>query len=164
MDAVREAVINAFGHRLIESGQPVEVEICRSFLEIHSPGEFPEGVTPEMFLRENRSPIHRNPLIVRTLTYSDDMQALATGFKRMQAACDGTGCKVAYFADDHGFTVRFYRHCGEGWGYLAKHTSLPETLRHVVPQLKIEGRVVIRELGINLGSWLVCIEDMTKLK
>ena len=26
------------------------------------------------------------------------------------------GCKVQYRGDDYGFTVRFHRHCGEGWG------------------------------------------------
>lgn len=87
VEAVREAVINAFGHRLMESGQPVELVICRGFLEIHSPGSFPDGLTPGMFVRENRKPVHRNPLIVRTLIYSDDMQ----GRVRYRLAAD-SGC------------------------------------------------------------------------
>ncbi len=44
VDAAREAVINAFAHQLIESGQSVEVAIYRSFIEIYSPGKFPDGV------------------------------------------------------------------------------------------------------------------------
>ncbi len=120
VDAVREAVINAFAHRLIASGQPVEVVICRGFLEIHSPGRFPDGQTPELFIRENRKPVHRNPLIVRTLTYSKDMEGSASGLKRMHETCGQSGCKVAYLSDDSGVTVRFYRHCGEGWGYLSQ--------------------------------------------
>ncbi|MCD7764271.1 MAG: putative DNA binding domain-containing protein [Lachnospiraceae bacterium] len=116
VDAAREAVINAFAHRLIESGQSVEVAIYRSFMEIYSPGKFPDGVTPEMFIREIRKPIRRNPLITRTLYYSKDMESFATGLKRIQDACDEAGCKVEYYGDEYGFTVRFYRHCGEGWG------------------------------------------------
>ncbi|MCD8362905.1 MAG: putative DNA binding domain-containing protein [Lachnospiraceae bacterium] len=116
VDAAREAVINAFAHRLIESGQSVEVAIYRSFMEIYSPGRFPDGVTPEMFIREIRKPIRRNPLITRTLYYSKDMESFATGLKRIQDACDEAGCKVEYYGDEYGFTVRFYRHCGEGWG------------------------------------------------
>ena len=108
--------INAFGHRLIESGQSVEVAIYRSFIEIYSPGKFPEGMTPEMFIREIRKPIRRNPLITRTLYYSKDMESFATGLKRIQDACDEAGCMVEYYGDNYGFTVRFYRHCGEGWG------------------------------------------------
>ncbi len=116
VDAAREAVINAFAHRMIESGQSVEVAVYRSFIEIYSPGRFPDGVTPENFIKEVRKPVRRNPLITRTLYYSKDMESFATGLKRIQAACDETGCKVEYYSDNYGFTVRFYRHCGEGWG------------------------------------------------
>lgn len=44
------------------------------------------------------------------------MESFATGFKRIQDACDKVGCKVEYRGDDYGFTVRFHRHCGERWG------------------------------------------------
>lgn len=115
IDAVREAVINAFAHRLIESGQSVEVAIYRSFIEIYSPGKFPEGIAPEMFIKKSLKPIRRNPLITRTLYYSKDMESFATGLKRIQKACDKIGCKVEYFGDEYGFTVRFYRHCGDFW-------------------------------------------------
>ena len=71
---------------------------------------------PETFIREIRKPIRRNPLITRTLYYSKDMESFATGLKRIQDACDQSGCKVEYYGDNYGFTVRFYRHCGEGWG------------------------------------------------
>lgn len=126
-DAVREAVINAFAHRLIESGQSVEVAIYRSFIEIYNPGKFPDGVTPEMFIKEIRKPIRRNPLITRTLYYSKDMESFATGLKRIQDACDEVGCKVEYYGDDYGFTVRFYRHCGDGWGTNGANNDSKET-------------------------------------
>lgn len=116
IDAIREAVINSFGHRLVESGQSVEIAIYRSFIEIYNPGKFPDGLTPEMFINEIHKPIRRNPLITRTLYYSKDMESFATGLKRIQDACDKVGCRVEFYSDDYGFTVRFYRHCGEGWG------------------------------------------------
>ena len=43
------------------------------------------------------------------------MESFATGLKRIQKACDKIGCKVEYFGDEYGFTVRFYRHCGDFW-------------------------------------------------
>ena len=116
VDAAREAVINAFAHRRIESGQSVEVAVYRSFIDIYSPGRFPEGMTPQLFIEQPLAPIRRNPLITRTLYYSKDMESFATGLKRIQDACDKVGCKVEYRGDDYGFTVRFHRHCGEGWG------------------------------------------------
>ena len=115
VDAIREAVINAFAHRQLESGQSVEIAVYRSFIEIYSPGKFPEGVEPEQFIREIRKPIRRNPLITRTLYYSKDMESFATGLKRIYDACETAECKVEFYGDDYGFTVRFYRHCGDGW-------------------------------------------------
>ena len=115
VDAIREAVINAFAHRQLESGQSVEIAVYRSFIEIYSPGKFPEGVAPEQFIYEIRKPIRRNPLITRTLYYSKDMESFATGLKRIYDACKTAECKVAFYGDDYGFTVRFYRHCGDGW-------------------------------------------------
>ena len=41
-DAIRKAMISAFGHRLIEFVQSLEATIYRSFIEIYSPGKFPE--------------------------------------------------------------------------------------------------------------------------
>ena len=119
VDAIREAVINAFAHRRIESGQAVDIAVDRSYIEVYSPGPFPEGVTPEMFIKESRRPIRRNPLITRTLYYSKDMESFATGLRRIQNFCDEAGVQVEYINDIYGFTVRFYRHCGEGWTELA---------------------------------------------
>ena len=77
---------------------------------------FNDDVTPEQFINEIRKPIRRNPLITRTLYYSKDMESFATGLKRISEACGNAGVKVEFYGDEYGFTVRFYRHCGEGWG------------------------------------------------
>lgn len=115
VDAVREAVINAFGHRLIESRQAVEVAIYKSYIDIYSPGVFPEGVEPEQFINEERKPLRRNPIIARTLYYSKDMESFATGLKRIYDACTSAGVRFDFKRDPYGFTVRFYRHSGKGW-------------------------------------------------
>ncbi len=128
VDAIREAVINAFAHRRIESGQAVDIAIDRSYIEVYSPGPFPDGVTPEMFIKESRRPIRRNPLITRTLYYSKDMESFATGLRRIQNLCDEAGVKVEYIGDLYGFTVRFHRHCGEGWAELGESDEPDVTL------------------------------------
>ena len=43
------------------------------------------------------------------------MEALATGFMRIDEECSKAGVRYEFFKDPYGFTVRFYRHCGEGW-------------------------------------------------
>lgn len=44
------------------------------------------------------------------------MESFATGLKRIHDACREAGVKVEFYGDEYGFTVRFYRHCGEEWG------------------------------------------------
>ena len=67
VDAVREAITNAFAHRSIESGQSVEVAVYRSFIDIYSPGKFPDGLTPEMFITNfsstSKPADYENPLL-----------------------------------------------------------------------------------------------------
>ena len=115
VEAIREAVINAFAHRQIESRQAVDVSIYRSYIDIYSPGLFPQNLEPESFIKKTIKPPRRNPLITKTLYYSKNMEAVATGFKRIDAACTEAGVKYEFLREEYGFTVRFYRHCGEGW-------------------------------------------------
>ena len=132
VEAVREAIINAFAHRLIESRESVEVAVYRSRIEIYSPGTFPETVTPEMFIQGTQRPIRRNPLIADTLYYSKDMESFATGLKRIKDLCDESGVGVTFRSDVQGFTVIFNRHCGEGWG---AYSDLPPQIFNLPPQI-----------------------------
>ncbi len=111
--ALREALINAFAYRVIESGPSVEVDVYRSYLDVISYGTFPEGVTPEMFTKGNMASVRRNPLITRTLYYSKDMEGFATGLKRIQDMCDKSNVKVDFMCDRYFFRVRFFRHCSD---------------------------------------------------
>ncbi|MCR4598747.1 MAG: HTH domain-containing protein [Acetatifactor sp.] len=43
------------------------------------------------------------------------MEALATGFKRIDEECSKAEVKYEFLKEEYGFTVRFHRHCGEGW-------------------------------------------------
>lgn len=114
--AIREVVINAFAHRLIESRQAVEVAIFKSYIEVFSPGVFPANIDPNDFISQSIRPPRRNPIITKTLYYSKDMEALATGLWRINDECTKAGVKYEFIREPYGFTVRFYRHCGEGWG------------------------------------------------
>ena len=180
VDAVREAVINAFAHRQLESGQSVEIAVYRSFIEIYSPGKFPEGVAPEQFIHEIRKPIRRNPLITRTLYYSKDMESFATGLKRIYDACKTVGCKVEFYGDDYGFTVRFYRHCGEGWNQglsvsLEHHdtqddtqgdsqASLSEKLMNIIREnSKITRKQMAEILSVSTSTIQRLLKDMPNI-
>ncbi len=115
MPAIREAVINAFAHRNIESRQAVDISIYKSYIDIYSPGLFPLELNPEDFIKRTIKPPRRNPLITKTLYYSRDMEAFATGFQRIDKACTPIGVKYEFLKEEYGFTVRFHRHSGAIW-------------------------------------------------
>ncbi|MCD8120289.1 MAG: putative DNA binding domain-containing protein, partial [Lachnospiraceae bacterium] len=108
-EAVREAIINSFAHRVIESGQSNEVAIFKNRIEIYNYGTFPAHMTPEQYFDGNEQPVRRNPLIAGTLYYSKDMENFATGLKRIYDACESAGCRVEFQKKTHGFCVVFYR-------------------------------------------------------
>ena len=175
VEALREAVINAFAHRRIESGQNVEVAVLRSYIDISSPGKFPDGVTPEEFIEEDRKPIRRNPLITRTLYYSKDMESFATGLKRIHDLCEKAGVKVEYHGDEYWFTVRFYRHCGEGWGDKSdpkapKHQdealgeALEEALeKRIIDAIRNDPRIKQDELADRLSVSRATVQRVCKV-
>lgn len=117
VDALREAVINAFAHRQIESGQSIQIMVYRNRIEIYSPGTFPEKITPEEFAEGNQKAIRRNKLITQVLYYSKDMETFASGLKKIRTLCNEAGVRYEFQKEAYGFTVTFYRHCGEGWGW-----------------------------------------------
>lgn len=51
---------------------------------------------------------------------------MATGFMRIDEECSKAGVLYKFFKDPYGFTVRFYRHCGEGWNQKEASPRFPE--------------------------------------
>lgn len=115
VEAVREAVINSYGHRLYNNNQCNEIDIFKDRIEIHTTGGFPQGHTPEEFLDGKKKAIRRNKLITSVLYYSDDMETFATGLKRIKDMCDAAGCKVDFKMEKDDFIVVFYRNLREKW-------------------------------------------------
>ena len=50
LEAIREAIINSFGHKMFGTGQSNEIAVFKDRIEIYNPGPFPNGVTPETFI------------------------------------------------------------------------------------------------------------------
>lgn len=113
--AIREAIINAFGHRLIESQQSVEVAIFKNRIEIFSPGVYASNIEPEEYIMLDKRSVRRNPIITRTLYYSKDMETFATGLRRIKKACDEAGCEVDFEKQENGFAVIFHRNLRIKW-------------------------------------------------
>jgi len=109
LEAIREALFNAFAHRVIESGQAVEVSVYKSKIEIFSPGKYASDIAPEDYAKGGDRPVHRNALISNILYYSDDMETFATGFSRIKNACERGECEAGYEKKKNGFVIIFSR-------------------------------------------------------
>jgi len=115
VEAVREAIINSYGHRLYNNNQCNEIDVFKDRIEIHTTGGFPQGHTPEEFFDGTKKAIRRNKLITGVLYYSKDMETFATGLKRIKDFCDEAGCKFDFRVEKDDFVVVFYRNLRNTW-------------------------------------------------
>lgn len=109
VEAIREALLNSFCHKIYATGQSNEVAIYKDRIEIFNPGQFPEGHTPEDYILHNERPVRRNPKIARTLYLSRQIENFGTGLKRIAAACSKAGVRYEFQQLKTGFVVVFYR-------------------------------------------------------
>ena len=107
--AIREALLNSFCHKNFRTPQNNEVAIFKNRIEIYNPGTFPEGITPDDYIKGQGRTIHRNPLLAQIMYYSKDIERFGTGLKRISDACKEASIKLEFRADNYGFTVIFYR-------------------------------------------------------
>ncbi|MDR1993440.1 MAG: winged helix-turn-helix transcriptional regulator [Nitrososphaerota archaeon] len=109
MDAIREALVNSYCHRLYTSSQINEITIYSDRIEIYNPGTFPEGLTPQDFIEGYERSIKRNPLLTQLMYYSKDIESFGTGLKRITVACKNEGVTVEFQMLKKGFVVVFHR-------------------------------------------------------
>ena len=109
MDAVREALVNSYCHRLYNSSQNNEITIYSNRIEIYNPGTFPDGLLPQDFLVGPERSVKRNPLLAQLMYYTKDIESFGTGLKRIADACDEAGVKVEFQLLKKGFAVVFFR-------------------------------------------------------
>lgn len=78
-------------------------------MEIYNPGEFPTGLSPEMFARQRIRSMPRNKVILNTLYKSKDVEIFGSGFRKVYALCDKYNVKVGCTFENDGFSFLFYR-------------------------------------------------------
>ncbi len=109
LNALREIICNSFAHARYNSITEHEITIHPSMIRIYNPGEFPIGYKPEDFVNENISSMVRNPLILKTLFLSEDVESYSSGFKRVYDECGKNNVKIDYIINREGFTFIFKR-------------------------------------------------------
>ncbi len=109
VEAIREAIVNSFAHRDYRNNKGNEVAIFKDRIEIYNPGDFPEGYTPDDFIKGEERSILRNKRIAQTLYFSKDIESWGSGIKRIHTICKENGVKVEFKILKSGFVVVFYR-------------------------------------------------------
>ena len=109
LNALREIICNSFAHARYNTFTEHEISIHPSFVRIYNPGEFPIGYKPEDFVTANIPSIIRNPLILKTLFLSDDVESYSSGFKRVFEECKKNNVEIDYDLNREGFTFVFKR-------------------------------------------------------
>ena len=120
LDALREAVVNAMGHRDLSptgSGSPVQVQLFPSRLVIRNPGGLFGEITEETLGQEGKTS-SRNPTLMKILETTpapDGFDVVAenrgTGIATMNSALRQAGMSLPHFEDQvSSFAVTFPEH------------------------------------------------------
>ena len=87
VEAVREALVNAFAHRDYEdTSRKIQLNIFPDRLIVASPGYPPKPVTLAKLRKGDYESCRRNPVIAECLAAFSMMEQRGTGFERMRAA------------------------------------------------------------------------------
>ena len=109
MTAIREALCNAFGHRAWEEPYSVNIAIYSNRIEIDNPGHFTEEATPDDYINKQEPSRPRNPLVVKTLYLSGEIETWGTGLRKIYNVCKNEDLKVEFEDRKLAFFVVFYR-------------------------------------------------------
>lgn len=161
-EAVREAIANALCHRDYTTGTSVQVNVYMDFVEVVSPGLFPEGDSPERHLEGSGGDFkQRNPNIAQILFRSGLIEQYGTGIPRIKRACDAAGVTFNYRQDVNATVIRFERPGAQAGGQddnaagifanPAPADDLDEAEKVAVQIARDAGRVTKKELMEQAG-------------
>ena len=114
VEAIREIVVNSFAHADYRGISENEIDITPTKVEIYNPGQFPAGLSPEMFARQRIRSMPRNRVILNTLYKSKDVEIFGSGFRKVYALCDKYTIRVEASFESDGFSFAFYREANQG--------------------------------------------------
>ncbi len=151
LEALREALVNAFCHRdYTIFGGAVSLAIYDDRLEIWSDGTLPFGLTPEHLKREHPSK-PRNPLVARVFYLRGIIERWGRGTQKIVELCVKAGHPEPEFGEQAGSVwVRFLPS-----GYIAPHRiahDLTERQREILHVLSKKPSMPLREIRSQMES------------
>jgi ATP-dependent DNA helicase RecG len=145
-------------------------------IEIYNPGRFPEGRTPDDYIKGELSSIKRNPNIAQLFYYAKDIESFGTGLQRIAAACADDNVRMEFECSNIGFKVIFYRpvnhvnadsSIGDSVGVnvgdsVGVNVGVNETQQRLLVLLKESPHSTAQQLSDNLGITKRRIESNIK--
>ena len=80
--AIRELIVNAFGHAYYGAPATHEIDIYPNRLSIYSPCPFPIDARPEQFASKELKPVDKNDRINNVLYFANYIEHFGTGFTK----------------------------------------------------------------------------------
>lgn len=152
LDALREIICNSFAHARYDSNTEHEISIHPGMIRIYNPGEFPIGYRPEDFINNNLPSMIRNPLILKTLFLSDDVESYSSGFKRVYEQCNLNDIKIEYVISRDGFTFIFKRNEIESGQIESKKYILSDDDNKILELIKNDANISINDISICMNK------------
>ena len=149
LNAVREALVNSFCHRDYYAPESNKIAIFKNRIEIWNAGAFPEGITPDDFIRGKEQSVLRNPLIADILYRSKEIEKWGSGLKRIYEECSAGKVKVEFRTLMTGFMVAFYRSRDTTPKTTLKTTPKEEILNLMRDNPVIRKEEIAKHLGIT---------------
>jgi ATP-dependent DNA helicase RecG len=151
--ALREAMVNAFCHRIYANpGGAVSIAIFDDRLEIWNDGMLPFGLTPSD-LKKDHTSHPRNPLIATIFYNRGLIEKWGRGTQKIVDLCVKAGHpEPDFFEQSNSFIVRFLPNA-----YIAPHRislALSDRHRHILQSLSISPHkgVTFAEIKIKLST------------
>lgn len=149
--SLREIICNSFAHARYDINTQHEITIHPSKIRIYNPGEFPIGYKPEDFVNDDIPSIVRNPLILKTLFLSDDVESYSSGFKRVFQECHDFDVETDYVFSQEGFTFIFKRHVVNSVVNNVVNRSLTNEEKMIIEIIKGNPYISAEKIGEKLN-------------
>ena len=139
VEAIREIIVNSFAHADYRGISENEIDITPTKVEIYNPGEFPAGLSPEMFARQRIRSMPRNKVILNTLYKSKDVEIFGSGFRKVYALCDKYAIRVEVGYENDGFSFSFYR--DKNPNFVTENSTTNVTNKNIASKTSTETKV-----------------------
>lgn len=160
VDAVREAVVNAFVHRDYTMSSDIKIELFDDRLAISSPGSLPDGLTVEDIKQGANA--KRNPILINVLDKMNYIENYGSGIRRIYSLYKGFKRQPELLATHNLFTVILYN-----MNYKLNTLELSENMISIIQYLsdgKLASRQEIQEaLDLQKSYTLEIISELKKM-